>query len=148
MEVYRICLEKWSHSLIPSGRAARWNSDRVQLLYTAGSRSLACLENLVHRSGEGSNANFRIMVIEIPDDIKQVEIVLKDLPKKWAEVSHYEYCRRIGDDWIRKGKTCLLTVPSSIISQEKNILLNPAHPEFNRIKLKRAEKFYFDQRLI
>ncbi len=147
MEIYRICLEKWAHSLAPSGRAGRWNADRVPVLYTAASRSLACLENLVHRSGEGANSNFRIMVIEVPDDITISQIHLKDLPKGWNRVAAYPVCRALGEQWINQGKSCLLSVPSSIIPQEKNILLNSLHPEFNRIKLKGVEPFFFDERL-
>jgi RES domain-containing protein len=146
MQVYRICLEKWSKQLQASGRAARWNSEGVQMIYTAESRSLACLENMVHRSGEGMTAIFRVMVIEVPDSIKPFEFKMDLLPDDWTKVSHYMLCRKSGDLWIKEGKSCILKVPSSIIKEEFNFLINPNHPDFKQIRVTGTEPFSFDKR--
>lgn len=59
MLVYRIALVKFSDSLKASGRAARWNSNDIDVIYTASSRALACLENVVHRNQLGLSSNFK-----------------------------------------------------------------------------------------
>ena len=82
MNVYRITQIQFSNSLTASGLAARWNYGGSFVIYTAESRSLACLENLVHRSGEGRNDLFKIMVIEIPDKLSVEKIELASLKKK------------------------------------------------------------------
>jgi RES domain-containing protein len=81
MRVFRISLSKWSNKLTASGYPGRWNSKGKYVIYTAGSRALACLENVVHRSGEGLNNNFKVMIIEIPSKIKITELKKKNSPK-------------------------------------------------------------------
>ena len=68
MEVYRICLAEYAKGLFASGARGRWNVKGSFVIYTAGSRALACLENVVHRSGEGLQSIFKVLVIHVPDD--------------------------------------------------------------------------------
>jgi RES domain-containing protein len=147
MLVYRICLTKWASELKASGNPARWNSKGKFVIYTTESRSLACLKNLVHRSGLGKDELYKILTIDVPDNIKVTEIKLKQLPKNWWEYKNYPVCQKIGDQWIDKLSSCVLKVPSSIIPEEYNYLINPLHKEFNRIKLVSTEDFNFDKRL-
>lgn len=147
MFVYRITLVKYSDQLIASGRAARWNSNDVNLIYTASSQSLACLENVVHRSYLGLNHEFRLMKIEVPDNLEMEEIKLAELKKNWTKFESNPYTQQIGDSWIKSMNTALLKVPSSIIFQENNYLINPKHLDFDRIKLISVEPFVFDQRI-
>ena len=147
MFVYRICLTKWSHELKASGNPARWNSKGKQVIYTAENRSLACLENLVHRSGFGQNNLYKILVINL-DDIKIDTVDYKQLPKNWNEYINYSITRRIGDKWIDSLSSSILKIPSSIITQEYNYLINPLHEDFKRIKIDSREEFNFDKRLV
>lgn len=147
MYVYRITLEKYSGSLIASGNGARWNSKEVKMLYTASTRALACLENVVHRNAVGLQANFRIMVIEVPDELR-IEIIGKDkLKADWYLFRNYPYTQALGDAWIFRGKTSVLGVPSAIIAEESNYLLNPAHVDFRKITLLSVQPFEFDPRI-
>lgn len=66
-----------------SGIPARWNSKDVRLIYTASTRALACLENVVHRSALGLQTRFRTMVIEIPEDVFIKVISTEELPPNW-----------------------------------------------------------------
>jgi len=147
MEVYRITVKKWSTSLKGSGYPARWNSKGKYLTYTSNSRALASLENIVHRSGEGLNQVFKVMVIDIPDDLKVSEIKAADLKNEWFSYELYNYCQRLGDEWIDACETPILKVPSAIIKQEFNYLLNQAHPDFKKICISGVEEFDFDPRL-
>ncbi len=148
MVVYRITLSKWAESLTGSGFPARWNSKGVYVIYTAESRALACLENLVHRSGEGLNQQFSLVEISIPENTPFETVELNLLPKNWQHISNYSVCRQMGDDWVSNRSTLLLRVPSSIIRDEYNLLINPAHPDFKRVKIRHSVPFLFDERLM
>ncbi|MCO5287033.1 MAG: RES family NAD+ phosphorylase [Chitinophagaceae bacterium] len=148
MITYRITLEKWAGRLTASGRAARWNSNGHFMLYAASTRALACLENMVHRRSIGRDELFRVTLIEIPDDLKIKKITKRKLPADWQEYINYAACQAIGDAWIKAGETAVLQVPSAIITDEYNYLMNPQHPDFTRIKVYGVEKFTFDERLM
>lgn len=147
MIVYRITTAKWASVLSGSGYPARWNPRHVHVIYTAESIALACLENLAHRSGEGLNANFRLVEINIPDDISSDSYSLDDLPDGWHTVRGYPFCQSLGAEWIEKNESCILRVPSSIIPDETNVLINPDHPDFHQISIQSVRDFSFDERL-
>jgi RES domain-containing protein len=147
MQVFRITLKKWSAELRGSGFPGRWNSEGKYVVYTSGSRALASLENIVHRSGEGLSSVFRVMIIDIPDELEITEINMEDLKQNWFAFDHYNYCQRIGDQWFDACDTPILKVPSAIIKQEHNFLLNQSHPDFKKIKIQGVEEFDFDPRL-
>ncbi|NCD68463.1 RES family NAD+ phosphorylase [Mucilaginibacter agri] len=147
MLVYRIALTKYADKLFASGRAARWNPNETEVIYTASSRSLACLENVVHRSQLGLNQLFSVMTIEIPDELKKDIVNHTELPHDWREFQQMPLTQAIGEKWIKGGKTATMQVPSAIIEEETNYLLNPKHPDFKKIKLLRTEMFVFDVRI-
>ncbi|GAB4040598.1 RES family NAD+ phosphorylase [Spirosoma gilvum] len=147
MLVYRITKVAYASRLVASGGAARWNTRGQFVIYTAATRALACLENVVHRSGEGLLDDFRVMVIEIPAALPIQTIRSETLPANWFEFQQYDACQRIGGEWLRSGQTAVLQVPSAIIPNEWNYLLNPAHPDFAQISLQETEPFVFDPRI-
>lgn len=147
MLVFRIALAKYANSLISSGRAARWNPNETDMIYTACSRSLACLENVVHRNQIGLNQAFKVMTIEIPDDISIISLDVRKLPANWTEFQSMPSTQALGSDWINTNKSAVLKVPSAIINAEYNYLLNPLHVDFKSIKLLKSETFIFDRRI-
>lgn len=149
MEIFRITTRKWANTLSGSGFSGRWNSEGIFVVYCAESKSLACLENLVHRNGFGQNDNFCVISLFIPDDLVATEVQIQQLPIGWNDPLERGHliCRIFGDRWVAAGKTCLLRVPSAIIDGEYNVLINPLHKDFNKIVVKSVEKFTFDQRL-
>lgn len=148
MVVYRITTAKWADKLTASGYPARWNPRYVHIIYTASSIALACLENLVHRSGEGLNTNFRVVEINIPDNISSKKITPEELPENWNTTTGYSVCQSIGRRWVDEQNSCTLLVPSSIIPAETNLLINPNHPEFDQISIRSIREFSFDKRLV
>jgi RES domain-containing protein len=147
MQVYRICLAKYADDLFASGRRARWNTQDKFVIYTAASRALACLENVVHRSGEGLNDQFRVLVIDIPDDVTVEDISATQLPAGWEKASRYSVCQPLGDAWYERRSAAVLRVPSSIVPQEFNYILHTRHPDFKRISIVTREEFMFDARI-
>jgi RES domain-containing protein len=147
MIVYRITLQKYSSELQASGNEARWNRKDQKVIYTAESRSLACLENLVHRSKLGFNGIFKTMVIKIPDDLVTEIVEERSLPAEWNKSNQFNVCQEKGSGWILSGRTAVLRVPSALIPQENNYILNTLHPDFTKIRILNTEDFYFDTRI-
>lgn len=147
MEVYRITHIKWSEHLIASGKGGRWNSAGRNVIYAASSRALTCLENVVHRSGEGLNCLFKVIVINIPDNLKREKVDPKSLSEEWYKFEKYHECRLIGDEWYRKNESAILEVPSAIIPNEKNYLINTDHSDFKMVHIVSRENFKFDPRI-
>jgi RES domain-containing protein len=149
MELFRITHERWANSLVASPYGARWNSPGIGIIYAATSRSLACLENIVHRKQTEFNERYKSTVIYLPDKLKFEIVSLSDLPPQWNEASGHAYsiCRSYGDGWAIHKSSVALLVPSAIIKNEYNILLNPGHNEFEYIKIVDIEPFFFDPRI-
>jgi RES domain-containing protein len=149
MEVFRITHRKWSGKLIASGLQARWNSSGIRIIYSAESRALACLENVVRRGSSDLRAPFITMVISIPDDLFIQELPAKELPENWHKggESGYFWCRPFGDKWIRDAGSAILKVPSAVVHGDSNYLLNPDHPDFQRVSIVSEEPFLFDDRI-
>ena len=148
MELFRITLTKWADKLVASGKAARWNSKGIEMLYFAQSASLACLENTVHKSAvELKNNFFSLSTVQAPDDFE--EISEKKLPIGWNVIDPFVTppCRPIGDKWIRGNSSLLLRVPSVIVRGEYNFLVNPKHPHFGKLKIIDKIPFLFDKRI-
>ncbi|MEP7143751.1 MAG: RES family NAD+ phosphorylase [Ferruginibacter sp.] len=146
MTVFRITTDQWSKSLTASGYPARWSAKGRFVIYTAESRSLACLENLVHRSGEGNDNLYKVMVIGIPHTLAIEVINVSSLKKDWHTIDNYVYCQSLGSKWLNAHRSAVLKVPSVIIKKEHNYLINPNHPDFQKIKLTGKEDFDFDNR--
>lgn len=90
---------------------------------------------------------FTILTIEIPDSIQRGIIQPSDLQADWTDYTKMYVTQRIGEQWIHENKTAVLQVPSSIIEEEVNYLLNPMHPDFKRIKIVKSRPFVFDKRI-
>lgn len=147
MFIYRIALSIYADALKASGRAARWNLNETEMIYTSSSRSLACLENVVHRGQLGLNQIFSVMTIQIDDKIERETIGLNDLPADWKEFYQMPMTQALGEKWISTKRTVVMEVPSSIVEEEVNYLINPKHPDFNLIKLIKTDPFVFDKRI-
>ena len=147
MEIYRICLAKYASELVASGNPGRWNLRGQLVIYAAGSRALACLENVVHRSGEGLNSLFKVIRINAPDALLIEELTLDQMPPDWQLPRHYARCQPLGTAWYQRQTAAVLRVPSSIIAHEHNYVLNTRHPDFGQIRIVGREDFEFDSRI-
>ena len=147
MEIYRICLAKYAGELVASGNPGRWNRRGQLVVYAAGSRALACLENVVHRSGEGLNSLFKVIRIEVPDSLAIEELTLAEMPPEWQMPRHYARCQPLGAAWYQRQTTAVPRVPSSIVAHEHNYVLNTRHSDFGQVKIVGWEDFAFDPRI-
>lgn len=152
MLVYRIEREKYLSSTLSGTGASmakgyRWNSYNTKLVYTSESRALATLEVSVHLDLSEDLPIDRFYVeIEIPNDIEILEVHLKDLPPDWNSIPPSISTQVIGDDFVFENDAAILKVPSSIVPQEFNYLINPNHTSAKRIKVKKVIPMSFDSR--
>lgn len=149
MEVYRISSAKYANKLQASGVANRWNKEGEYVIYAAESRSLATLEMVAHRNAIMSGQKFKLMTISIPANSKYYNhYQKKGLPKGWNSPKNKQQLQNFGSDWYKANDSICLLVPSVIIPQEFNIVINTKHPHFNKIKLVKVEDYNWDERLL
>ena len=150
MHVYRICRAPY-RALDGEGArryGGRWNEPGVAVVYTASSLSLAALEGLVHLDPGEVPDDLLAQTIDVPDDVITQTVRVADLPSGWAQMVEHPACRALGTEWARAGATAGLRVPSAPVPDERNVLLNPAHPEFARIIVLAERAFTYDPRLL
>ena len=126
----------------------RWNSEGVAVVYTSPTLSLAALEYLVHVDPEDIPADLVAMQIQIPDDVPGERLPASALPADWNEVPDHPACATAGDLWAKHGLTAYLRVPSAIVPEEENLLINPQHPDAAQITVVQTRAFGFDPRLL
>jgi RES domain-containing protein len=150
MRLWRICREIHAANAF-SGEGARlyggrWNSQGVRAVYTSLSLALAGIETFVHLEPNLQPDDLVSIEAELPDSVLTERIDLKSLPRKWYELRD-ESLRTFGDRWIHAGRTTALYVPSAAIRGEWNVLLNPGHSDFRKLKIQKPDPFEFDLRM-
>jgi len=150
METFRISKAEYSNDLRTSGRANRWNFDGQHIIYTGASRSLSTLELIVHRGSILPKINYKLMVVSIADyDHLFKQIKISDLSENWRSMSAYSELQKIGSNWYENLESLILKVPSAVIPNEYNYLINTEHPDFSEnVNLIRLEDYFWDNRLI
>lgn len=88
-----------------------------------------------------------ITPIELSDHLPAITLPIESLPSDWDAAQPTSVTADIGTDWALKLQTVLLVVPSAVIAQEQNYILNPRHPDFSKVHFLAAEPFHFDERL-
>ncbi len=123
----------------------RWNSPGAAVVYGSQHKSLAALEQLVHFNPLIPN-RFQSFRFQFPPSFVK-KISPRHLPKDWQQEPPPPSTQQMGDAWLRELRCAVLAVPSIIVPEEWNYLLNPAHLDFKKIRIGKAEKFFFDPRL-
>lgn len=127
----------------------RWNRPGRPVVYTARSIALAALETVVHLDAGALPLNRFLVEIEIPDDVWTAGITKTDstLPVGWTALPTGMVSLDVGDDWLASKASALLMVPSVIVPEECNVLINPLHGDATRIKARKARPWFYDSRL-
>ena len=124
----------------------RWNHPGVPMVYAAQSRALAALEALAHFAGAERRIEFIVFAIEIPGALV-MRLDAARLPGDWRNEMAPASTQDIGTRWQREGASVALEVPSVLIPQESCVLLNPQHPDTDKVMVLYPEAFHFDGRL-
>jgi len=150
MIVYRLSKSKFATDL--SGKGAeksggRWNSKGTAMVYTSESRALCTTEIAVHTPLGNLPMDYRLVTIEIPDSVAVMVLESQQLPADWNSLPHSHSTQVIGDDFVSQNRYAILKVPSVVVQDDFNFLINPLHPDARLITIKAIEPFNFDERL-
>lgn len=124
----------------------RWNSPGVRVVYTASSLSLALLEILVSLESTVPLPAYSVIRIEFEEALVE-RLPQSALPPNWLQYPPPTETQRLGDLWIAEGRSCVLAVPSTVVTQETNYMLNPMHQAFSTISIGLPVQFIIDPRL-
>ena len=125
----------------------RWSSPGTRLSYTSEHQSLALLEYFVHLDRDDPPADLVLAVAEVPDDLPREKIEVTQLPENWRDPVAPSELTQIGDEFAQKRERCILLVPSGLAPSEYNWLINPNHPDFNKIIVEQLEPLSDDPRM-
>jgi RES domain-containing protein len=148
MIVYRLSKSTYANDL--SGKGAevaggRWNNKGTPFIYTSGSRALCLAEVMVHIPSDSLLVDYSMITLEVPDK-KMQTLLPPNLPENWRTIPAPSSTRQIGDAFCRANLYLVLKVPSVIVPEEYNYLINPKHPDMSRLKIIHIEAFTFDTR--
>lgn len=121
----------------------RWHRQGFHIVYCCDHPSTALLEILVHVDPEDLPDDFQLLKILCPEDISIEEIGISDI-----DFADPEKVRTIGASWLSEQRSCLLKVPSAILPEAANILINPQHPDADKLKIETTTRYPFDSRLL
>lgn len=147
MIAYRLTTGKFANDISGTGakiNGGRWNPIGLAGLYTSQYISLAILEILVRATRATTPNSYTLTSFEIPDN-SIYQIQLNKLKNEWKY--DLNYTQGIGEDFLIDKQSLCLKVPSAIVPQENNFLLNPLHPDFKKVKIIASELLGLDKRL-
>jgi len=126
----------------------RWHTRGRRVVYCAQNPAAALLEILVHFEIDIQDLplRYRLLKIEAPDDVRIERVTVDQLPADWP--ARIELTSALGDGWLSKGSAALLSVPSAIVPETFNVLLNPAHQDAKRIVIVQTGEHAIDPRLL
>ena len=127
----------------------RWNAPGDALVYTSETQALACLGTVVHLNAGGLPLNRYLVSVAIPASVwaKARTETPGSLPVGWDADPSGRASIQFGLAWIRSGASALLRVPSVIVPDECNVLINPLHPDSRAIVARKIRKWLYDPRL-
>ncbi len=126
----------------------RWNRKGTPMLYAASSRALACLETIVHFNARDLPLNRYLVELAVPDEL--VAAAVRFDPHAhvgWDAIPEGMVSVAAGEAWVRSGTSAVMVVPSVIVPEEMNFLINPEHADAQRITARKVRKWSYDARL-
>ncbi len=105
------------------------------------------MEYFVNLSPEDAPSDLVSVNVTLPDDVRVDRMEISSLPGVWRSYPAPWELRRIGDRWVEEGAPACLLVPSALVPEEDNLLIHPAHPDFQRLRFEGPAAFRFDPRM-
>jgi RES domain-containing protein len=152
MKLWRIATETRHYAaddLSGAGAAqhpGRWNEAGQPVLYTAPTIALATLETAAHMDDAGLPLNRFLICIDVPDPVWTARTVMDvaKLPATWAAIPAGQASVQAGANWLRRLSSALLAVPSVIVPEERNVLINPLHPDAKAMTATVVRRFEYN----
>lgn len=147
--VWRIARKPYALDRVGVGardEGGRWNHPGTGVIYTGCTSAIAALEKFVHLAGVVP-ADLVLVRVVLPEGFSVERPALKDLPKDWDLVPPGTGSMDFGTQWAKEVRSLVLYVPSALLREESNAVINPNHPEFAGVKMKIERPFTFDSRM-
>lgn len=148
MIVYRIVHTAYENDISGAGAklfGGRWNSKGIPILYTSQHISLTILEMLVNNQFKDFSIPLSLVKISLPDNVSSNNIELDKLKTEWIE--DISYTKFMGNEFVKSMTNLFIQVPSAVIQEEHNFLINPLHKDFKKVKIIEVKSFRTDKRL-
>lgn len=143
---------KWSRAATAlDGEGARivggrWNPPGVAVAYLSESRALSALEVLVHWGRDAVRMRWALVSAELPEDFIETPDP-SDLPTGWDAFPSAKVSQDFGANWAGSGRSLAIRLPSAVIPEERNLMINVNHPDFPKLRFHAPQAFLFDRRL-
>ena len=124
---------------------ARWHERGLPVVYLAESPAGALLEACVHTSANDIPPRYTLLRLEAGARISTAHLNVRTLPEDWTQRA--DITQEIGSAWLRDARSALFRVPSALVPETFNILLNPLHPDAVQVRIQSAMEYPFDPRL-
>lgn len=127
--------------------SGRWHTRGRRVVYCSESPA-ALLEVLVHFEIDVRDlpTRYRLLKLRAPDALVVEDLLAADLPPDWIEQT--DRTRAIGDRWLQAGRSTLLRVPSAVVPETFNVLLNPGHAHARQLEVMQVSEHAIDPRLL
>jgi RES domain-containing protein len=149
MMVYRLSRTKYAKDLNGEGarlNGGRWNHKLTACLYTSENRALAVLEYTVNVNIDDIPRALSLITLEIPET--SIDIYTEaQLPGDWKAAPAPSSTRDFGTSWLKAAKNLIMKVPSTIVTEEWNVIINPLHPAIKECKIVNIRDFVYDIRI-
>lgn len=150
LKLYRIAKKEYIKDLSGEGArifGGRWNKKGFSMLYFSESLSLAVLEVLVHVDFRFLNSDFKYIEVEISDDLIKPKVKQKTLHANWRDNPPTIHTQAYGTSWLQSKKSLAIQVPSAILPQQHNVLINPKHEKIKHLKIIKTDTLNIDPRV-
>jgi RES domain-containing protein len=124
----------------------RWNPVGMAVVYASETIALALHETVVHLRAAGLPLNRYLVRIEVPDAVWNARQVLDAPPPGWDAQPYGTPSVLAGEAWLKAASSALLSVPSVIVPEERNVLINPAHPDAGTLRAAIVRRWQYDPR--
>ncbi|MDO3376854.1 RES family NAD+ phosphorylase [Geoalkalibacter halelectricus] len=153
MHLYRLVPTRYAADLTGEGArlfGGRWSPPGIALIHTAQTVSLATLEYLVHQKSLAQGpCHVSLVIYELPEGVATERMDISSLPEGWDRYPSPTSLWDFGKRWVMENRSVALLVPSAVVpmSPERNVLLNPLHPDFRLLRQVEILPYRFDERL-
>jgi len=131
----------------PKRRGGRWTPPGRRAAYASSSLALASLEYFVNLNPEDAPADLVSIRVEIPDGVRLERVDPVSLPENWRATPFPLALQTLGERWLISASSVCLLVPSALVPDELNLLINPSHLDFKDLRFSQAVEFRFDPRM-
>jgi len=150
LRLWRITTRNWALDTLCEGArlyGGHWNPAGWPVMYAGASIEICALEKFVHLAGS-AQPPLVLVSIDVPDgEALAYQPTMAELPPDWADLPAPASTQAFGRQWIASARGLVLFVPSAIIPESRNAVLNPRHPAYTDIQLEIVREFTFDARM-